>query len=336
MRSLFLVAISLLSSWAHAARGVPRSLLVGIEHSLPATYAQLFEHKDKASNEYVVVAHQATMDLVYMATEAGKSGQVLQKFRYLRLTNHLFPHRGDVSSSFQAAGKDLAAHLNRVSSCGEGFETALTELKLSMPAQLQTVNPSKCEASQTSVRDIAPEVLEKEKEISWESETAYRELAKKIEIGTLSATEKQRAFTGYLSFESLNIIRSRDHSLTVEFELTRKHQSLSAKSLSELGPLALEVKIFTTDKVIIFPVKLSTSDPAGFDIWLRTFNLFLHSQYPVREVAYKNAQTPITFESKDVKISLARDVASDRISNRWVFENLPADVFQKVKKVVVR
>ncbi len=348
---LSLIAISLISSETRASRSVPQDYVAGIESVLPANYDRLFELEDKTSNDYVVLSFQITADLMNMATEAKRSGNYLQSYRFLRLANHLFPHRGDVSQKYQAIGRDIVSHLNGEAQCNGTYEKLLTEIKKSYPGLLNSIQQTKCPDINESVREVGSTILDQEKKLSQEQDLKALSLQEKVNLLSKKAELNEadqaflnqsiwNAYLGHLEFISHHLTQTSDDSLIVQFELTRKNSALSLKGLKASGEflrgeIKLHVHFVQNDKVTVYPVSIIVNRPEAFDVWLKTINFFNFSQYPHPEIAYQNDPFGFQFVSKDLELGFAQSPRLHLNLNQIEFKKVPKSVLKNLKRVSI-
>lgn len=329
----------------------------GIESMLPANYNKLFEIEDKTSNEYVVIAFQLTADFLHIAQEAKKSGNYLMSYRFLRLANYLFPHRGDVSQKFQALGSEIVNHLNKEAQCNETFEKLLVEVKKSYPRLLDVVNQEKCSDINESVRDIEIGINDQETKKSSNLELKSRSLKEQMDLlagkKALSQSDKdfisnsiRNAYLGQLEFVGHHIHHSRDGSIIVQFELIRKNSSLSFKGFKDSGlgfngetfqinEIKFQIHFVQNNKVTTYPLSITVKNANSFDIWLKTMNFFNFSQYPAADLAYRNDPSGFNFHSKDIEIGFVQSPQLYLNLNQMEFRNVPANVLKNLKKVII-
>lgn len=357
---IILLATSLFSASVHAYRSVPQEYVNGIENKLPANYHKLFQIEDKDSPQYTVVAHELTMDLMLIAEQERKSGNMYSSFAFLKLANFLFPHRGDVSKKFQSIAEQMTLLLNAQSTpCNDTYEIFLRELKVSFPAMISQVNENKCELINKAVRDINEDIVTLEKKASDEGSRRNAEIQKQLAplMGKdeLSSADEQKvlsllraAYLGHIEFRGYNKSLTSDGELVVHFELIRKYSSISYNGMKQTyssitGKDSSEEEIFQTpikfllrmiqnDKITTYPISIKVNNPTFFNIWLNSFNFFAFSGYDQVQIALQNDVHSFKFEGSKVSVSIF-DPFNYKKLNAFEIKGLPTDVINTVKKI---
>ena len=357
---LFFV-ISLFSFNTFASRNVPLEYVNSIENKLPNNYAKFFKISDTNSPEYTVVAHELTMDLLFIAEEARKTGNLYMSFNFLRLAHFLFPHRGDVSKKFQSIAEQITMYLNSASvPCNDYYEYFLRDLKAAFPAMISQINAQKCEQINKAVRDINADIVALEKRAT--DEGAKRSLAiqanlkKYIGKSELSSAETKdmlsqlvKGYLGHIEFKSKDIYFA-DERIVVDLELIRKYSAISYDGMISTyqsltnetfenndrfykAPLSFQLRFIQNDKITTYPVSIKIKNPRFFDIWLRSINLFVFPGYPIDQIAAANDMYAMEFHTKDIKINFYKSANLNMLMNRLEIHNVPNGIIESLKKI---
>ncbi|GEM_PF-4756857 len=308
-----LLAASLFVSNAFASRSVPYEYVQGIENKLPANYHKLFRITNNDSAEYTVVAHELSMDLMFIAEQERKAGKLSVSFDFLKLANFLFPHRGDISKKFQNIAEMVAMNLNaEATPCNEYYEIMLRELKKNFPSMLSTINEKKCENINKIVRDTNEEILALEKkgrnEGALRSIAVQKQLIKFIDKTSFTESEEaeiisilEKAYLGHIEFKAYNVElnNSRDMSTRMDLSLVRRYSSLSYEGIKQVytnltgkdiasspffkKPLKYQLRLIQNDKITTYSISLKIKDPSYFNIWLNSLLFYGFSGYNVSD-----------------------------------------------------
>ncbi len=348
---IILIVTSLLSTSVHASRSVPEEYISGIENKLPVNYHKLFKIADKDSPEYSVVAHELTMDLMFIAEQERKAGRLSMSFDFLKLANFLFPHRGDVSKKFQNIAEQVALYLGASSTpCDEYYEIMLRDLKTSFPAMLATIDEKKCETINKVVRDVNSEILALEKkgrdEASIKSAEIQKKLLKYVDKESLTANEAsevlnllETAYLGNIEFKLRNfdyynpnfsIILIRKNS-AISFEgMKNAYINMTGNDFSSSPlfkkPIKYQLRFIQNDKITTFPVLMKIKNPIFFNIWLNSINFFGHDGYDQNIIKYKNDLYCVEFDGGKIKIELNG-------VNNFKLTGVPLELLQTTKKI---
>jgi hypothetical protein len=359
---IILFAVSLFHSTVHASRNVPYEYISGIENRLPANYHKLFQITDKDSPQYTVLAHELTMDLMFIAEQERKAGRLSMSFDFLKLANFLFPHRGDVSKKFQSIAEQVALYLNAPStSCNEYYEIMLREIKTNFPAMLSTIDQTKCEQINKIVRDTNEEILALEKKARDNGDLKSAQIQKQLlkftdkdeltdEEGKEVLSLLEKAYLGHIEFRADNaeLNNSRDMSVRMNFHLIRKHSSISYEGMKEAyinitgkefsssplfkKPLKMQLRLIQNDKITTYPVELKIKDPSYFNVWLNSLNFYSHSGYDRALIFNKNDVSCMEFDGGKIKIELLNPFANKDLS-LFVIYGIPYEIFEVTKKI---
>lgn len=358
---IFLCVVSFLSTPLFASRSVPLEYISGIENKLPANYHKLFAIVDKDSPQYTIVAHELTMDLMFIAEQERKSGNLYTSFSFLKLANFLFPHRGDVSKKYQSIAEQVTLFLNSKSTpCNEYYEIFLRELKSGFPAMMSQIDQSKCEQINKAVRDINADIVALEKRTSDEgaqkSIQIQKQLVSYIGKEELTNAEEEKvlsllraAYLGNLEFKGQGFGLTSDGELIVDFELVRKYSVLSydgfkqtysnitGKEFSEespifKSPIKFTLRLIQNDKITSYPVSISIKYPTFFNIWLNTFNFFSFSGYDRVQIYHQNDPHAVNFSAEKISLGF-HDAYNTKKLNRFEIKGVPAEVINSLKKV---
>jgi hypothetical protein len=357
-----LLVVSFLTANCFANRDVPREMVNGIEMTLPSNFYSIFDIADKSSNDYTVAAHRLTLDLLQIAESSEKNGNYLQSFRMYRLTNYLFPHRGDVKEKYDRITNKIVSYLNDHSSCNETFESLSRELKASRPQQFDQISSKKCEDIIETVSDISPVVLDQANQESnrdIKRSLVVRERFKEISFKKeLTPNDKKilkrDLLKGYLgSIELVSIgLEEREDGLKVQFELNQKnsilnlqgvkntwetltHETFNENKLLKENPLRVTIKFFRKDAVKTFNGRLIINDLTFFDIWLKSINFFNYPGYPTKEIALQNDPHSFAISAQGFKVNLAQTHDLYFQFNMFSFQGLSDSMTKNLKKVII-
>jgi len=359
MTYLILFVVSFFSHVSLASRDVPASYTDGLENKLPANYYKLFKIADKDSPAYTVASHELTMDLMHIAEQERKSGNIYMSFSFLKLANYIFPHRGDVSKKYQSVAEQVTLFLNASTTpCNDYYEIFLRDLKESFPAMMSQINHGKCEQISRAVRDIQQDILALEKRGSdqrlQKSAQIQKELMTYMGKESLDSKEEARihelllvAFLGNIEMKGRPVGFTENSDLIVSFEMIRlnsvlsyeglkqTYTSITGKSFSENSdifkrPIPFILRVIENDKIHSYPFTLTVKYPSQFNIWLNSFNFFAYGNYDSHQIYYQN--DPYSVELKGPQISFKTYYDSRRL-NTFEIKGLSAKVINNMKKI---
>lgn len=349
---IILIVTSFFSFQTRASRDVPFDYIQSIQNKLPANYHKLFQIADKDSPQYSVVAHELTMDLMFIAEQERKAGRLSVSFDFLKLANYLFPHRGDVSKKFQSVAEQVALYLGApTTDCDSYYEIMLRELKTHFPAYLSTIDQKKCEQINKIVRDTNEDILALEKKTrddsALKSAAIQKKLLKFVDKEELTANEEkellsllEEAYLGHIEFKAYNV--DLDNAITgatrMRLAMIRKYSAISFKGLKQIytnltgkdfsesalfkKPLKFTLRLVQNDKILTYPIQLVIKDPSYFNIWLNSINFFGLSGYNHELIFSKNDVYCFEFVGPKIKFELLNPMGN-RTINLFSLKGIP-------------
>ena len=338
--------------------------MYAIESSLPSNFFELFEIKDKSSNDYTYTAHRVGAELIQISESARKNGDTLRSYRLLRLANYVFPYRDDIAQKYRSIVSQGIKYLNESAKCDEYYKTFVEEIMLTQPEVYNKIDQKKCPELILQISGVSPQIRLESKMLSAQSENENFQIHKKMQglsqkaiLSTSDLKEIKRllvkAYLGSIELRS-HSIRQFDDRLTAVFEITRKYNSISYEELKSIwatltgqefkereflfgNQLRIRLNFLQGNKMTSYPATIVIDNMTYFDIWLKTLNFFNFDNYPYHSIAVQNDSHAFKFhvERAPIKMNFAESKNSHPLYNHFDFRNIPRSIQENLKEIII-